>query len=87
MRSSDNALDAMDCVTMDRFRRDFFLVRLADYESYKQNLGDGMVQLGDLKGPNYVDVIFFAQYKTINQEVNQDPPFISEEERLLPLNI
>ena len=82
MRSSYNALDAMDCVAMDQFQRDFFLIRLAEYETYKQNLGDGMVQQGDLTDPNYFDFISFAQYKTINREVTQDPPFIFEEQQI-----
>ena len=84
MRSSYNALDEMDCVAMDQFQRDFFLIRLAEYETYKQNLGDGMVQQGDLTDPNYFDFISFAQYKTINREVTQDPPFIFEEQQLPP---
>jgi len=84
MRSSYNALDEMDCVAMDQFQRDFFLIRVAEYETYKRNLGDGMVQQGDLTDPFYFDFISFAQYKTINREITQDPPFVFEEQQLPP---
>jgi hypothetical protein len=84
MRSSYNAIDEMDCVAMDQFQRDFFLIRLAEYETYTRNLGDGMVQQGDLTDPYYFDFISFAQYKTINREVTQDPPYVFEEQQIPP---
>jgi hypothetical protein len=84
MRSSYNALDDMDCVAMDQFQRDFFLIRLGEYEKYTKDLGAGMVQQGDLTDPYYFDFISFAQYKTINREVTQDPPYIFEEQQIPP---
>ena len=84
MRASYNALDDMDCVAMDQFQRDFFLIRVAEYETYKNQLGAGMVQQGILTDPYYFDFISFAQYKTINREVTQDPPFIFEEQQMIP---
>eukprot|EP00531_Pseudo-nitzschia_arenysensis_P010943 CAMPEP_0116140884 /NCGR_PEP_ID=MMETSP0329-20121206/14091_1 /TAXON_ID=697910 /ORGANISM="Pseudo-nitzschia arenysensis, Strain B593" /LENGTH=423 /DNA_ID=CAMNT_0003636039 /DNA_START=103 /DNA_END=1374 /DNA_ORIENTATION=+ len=86
MRSSYNALDDIDCVAMDQFQRDFFLIRLAEYQTYTQQLGDGMVQQGDLTDPYYFDFISFAQYKTINREVTQDPPYVFEEQQIPPEN-
>lgn len=84
MRSSYNALDEMDCVAMDQFQRDFFLIRVSEYETYTQNLGAGMVTQGDLTDPYYFDFISFAQYKTINREVTQDPPYVFEEQQVPP---
>ena len=86
MRSSYNALDDIDCVAMAQFQRDFFLIRLAEYQTYTQQLGDGMVQQGDLTDPYYFDFISFAQYKTINREVTQDPPYVFEEQQIPPEN-
>ena len=84
MRASYNALDEMDCVAMDQFQRDFFLIRLAEYQTYTNLLGAGMVSQGDLTDPYYFDFISFAQYKTINREITQDPPFIFEEQQIPP---
>jgi hypothetical protein len=79
MRSSYNALDELDCVAMDQFQRDFFLIRSSDYQDYTRSLGDGMVQQGDLTDPYYFDFISFVQYRTINRELTQDPPFVFQE--------
>lgn len=79
MRSSYNALDEIDCVAMDQFQRDFFLIRSSEYQDYTKALGDGMVQQGDLTDPYYFDFISFAQYRTINRELTQDPPFVFQE--------
>ena len=84
MRSSYNALDEMDCVAMDQFQRDFFLIRVSEYETYTNNLGAGMVKQGDLTDPYYFDFISLAQYKTINREVAQDPPYLFEEQQMVP---
>ncbi|KAG7355975.1 hypothetical protein IV203_000661 [Nitzschia inconspicua] len=79
MRSSYNALDELDCVAMDQFQRDFFLIRSSEYQDYTNALGDGMVQQGDLTDPYYFDFISFAQYYTINRELTQYPPFVFQE--------
>ncbi len=84
MRASYNALDDMDCVAMDQFQRDFFLIRVAEYQTYTKQLGDGMVKQGELTDPYYFDFISFAQYKTINREVTQDPPYVFEEQQIPP---
>jgi hypothetical protein len=82
MRSSYNALDELDCVAMDQFQRDFFLIRSSEYETYTNALGNGLVQQGDLTDPYYFDFISFAQYKTINRELTQNPPSVFEEMQL-----
>jgi hypothetical protein len=79
MRSSYNALDELDCVAMDQFQRDFFLIRSSEYQDYTKALGDGMVQQGDLTDPYYFDFISFVQYRTINRELTQDPPYVFQE--------
>ncbi|MGK3755249.1 MAG: hypothetical protein ACI8RD_007558 [Bacillariaceae sp.] len=84
MRSSYNALDEMDCIAMDQFQRDFFLIRVSEYQTYTRNLGDGMVQQGDLTDPYYFDFISYAQYKTINREITNDPLFVFEEQQVPP---
>ena len=84
MRSSYNALDDIDVVGMDQFQRDFFLIRASEYETYKSNLGPGMVQQGDLTDPYYFDFISFVQYKTINREIKNNPLFVFEEQQIVP---
>jgi len=79
MRSSYKVLDELDCVPMDQFQRDFFLLRQAEYEPYVKALGPGMVQQGDLTDPYYFDFISFAQYLAINREISLDPPYVFEE--------
>lgn len=80
MRSSYNALDELDCVSMEQFQRDFFIIRQAEYEPYVRALGDGFVQQGDLTDPYYFDFISFAQYSTINRDI-KDAPFVFEEKQ------
>ena len=83
MRSSYNALDDIDCVAMDQFQRDFFIIRQAEYEPYVNELGPGIVQQGDLTDPYYFDFISFAQYATINREISKDPPQVFNERKPL----
>jgi hypothetical protein len=84
MRSSYNSLDELDCVAMDQFQRDFFLIRSSEYQDYTKSLGDGMVQQGDLTDPYYFDFISFAQYRAINRELTQDPPYVFQEMQIPP---
>lgn len=79
MRSSYSVLDELDCVAMDQFQRDFFLIRSSEYQDYTKALGAGLVQQGDLTDPYYFDFISFAQYQTINRELTQDPPVVFQE--------
>mmetsp|Transcript_33174 Transcript_33174/g.66927 ORF Transcript_33174/g.66927 Transcript_33174/m.66927 type:complete len:396 (-) Transcript_33174:38-1225(-) len=80
MRSSYNALDELDCVAMDQFQRDFFLIRSAEYLPYIDTLGPGAVKQGDLQDPYYFDFISFAQYATIDREM-MDPPIVFQEQQ------
>lgn len=81
MRSSYNALDELDCVAMDQFQRDFFLIRSSEYEPYTESLGPGLVKQGDLTDPYYFDFISFAQYNAINREVMVSPRIFFEEQQ------
>jgi hypothetical protein len=81
MRSAYNTLDELDCIAMDQFQRDFFLIRQAEYETYVQQLGAGMVKQGDLTDPYYFDFISFAQYKAINREMTINPALVFEEQQ------
>uniref|UniRef100_A0A7S4ND68 Uncharacterized protein n=1 Tax=Odontella aurita TaxID=265563 RepID=A0A7S4ND68_9STRA len=80
MRSSYNALDQLDCVPMDQFQRDFFLIRQAEYEPYVNILGPGVVQQGNLVDPYYFDFISFAQYATISRDMKDPPEFFEEKQ-------
>jgi len=86
MRASYNVLDELDCVPMDQFQRDFFLIRQAEYQTYVAGLGGfGTVSQGDLTDPNYFDFISFAQYSAISRDVNEDPlPVVFTEQQLAP---
>jgi len=79
MRSSYNAVDSLDIVSMQQFQRDFFLIRQAEYKPYSEALGAGAMIQGDLTDPNYFDFISFAQYNTILREL-VDPPLIFTEQ-------
>lgn len=80
MRASYNAVDTLDIVPMEQFQRDFFLIRQAEYQTYRDALGAGAVVQGDLADPSYFDFISFAQYATIGREI-VDPPVVFEEQQ------
>jgi hypothetical protein len=90
MKSSYDALDALDCVAMDQFQRDFFLLRSTEYEYYISQLGPGVIYQGPNKDnpdimcpcvsdPYYFDFLSFAQYAVISREIQNNPPFMFEE--------
>lgn len=85
MRTSYSVLDDMDVVGMDQFQRDFFLIRSTYYENYVNSLGgSGVVKQGDLSDPNYFDYISFAQYRTINYELEKPAGVFKEQQPILP---
>ena len=61
----------------------FLFVKKAEYLPYIQALGDGFVKQGELTNPYYFDFISFAQYKTINREITQNPPSVFEEQQAI----
>ncbi|GMI44593.1 hypothetical protein TrCOL_g6454 [Triparma columacea] len=85
MRTSYAVLDEMDVVAMDQFQRDFFLFRSTYYEDYVNSLGGpGVVKQGDLTDPNYFDYVSFAQYRTINYELDKPASIFKEQQPILP---
>ena len=86
MRCSYNAMDELDCVAMDQFQRDFFLIRQAEYQYYvdsvnrNSNGGLSLVKQGVLTDAFYFDFISFAQYATIARDVTQAPEFFEEQQ-------
>jgi hypothetical protein len=55
--------------------------RQAEYQPYVNQLGVGIVHQGILTDPYYFDFISYAQYRTINREISQNPPMIYEEQQ------
>ena len=80
MRSSYQAMDELDCVAMDQFQKDFFLIRQAEYLPYVDTLGPGLVKQGELSDPYYFDFISFAQYATVNRDITDNPAVVFEEQ-------
>lgn len=81
MRSSYQAMDELDCVAMDQFQKDFFLIRQAEYLPYVDTLGPGLVKQGELSDPYYFDFISFAQYATVNRDITNNPAVVFEEQQ------
>mmetsp|Transcript_19679 Transcript_19679/g.60874 ORF Transcript_19679/g.60874 Transcript_19679/m.60874 type:complete len:297 (-) Transcript_19679:106-996(-) len=79
MRSGYNVTDDLDFVPMDAFQRDFFLRRQNAWESYRK-AAPRFVTQGELSDPYYFDFVSFAQYDTINFEL-QSPRSVFEELR------
>ena len=67
MRTSYQVADALDFVPMDKFQKDFFNVRQAEWKPYKDAL-PGISQ-GELTDPAYFDFISYAQYTTLAQNM------------------
>lgn len=65
----------------DQFQRDFFFIRSAEYQTYVNQLGPGVVTQGDLTDAYYFDFISFAQYATISRDTSGDPPLVFEEQQ------
>ena len=68
MRNSYTLCDYLDFTPMDRFQKNFFLFRQAEWEAY-QKFHPTVFQ-GDLADPQYFDFISFCQYATIAYSIN-----------------
>jgi hypothetical protein len=66
MRSCYDAVDALNFVPMDKFQKDFFLLRQNEWEKY---LAENDCKQGDLSNPQYFDFISAAQFATISQQM------------------
>jgi hypothetical protein len=76
MRSSYEAADDLDFVPMDRFQKDFFLLRADEWEMYRS---EHDVRQGDLSETAYFDFISAAQYATISKLMRETPSRVFEE--------
>lgn len=61
-------------------------MKTAEYETYVNALGPGIVQQGFLSDPYYFDFISYAQYRTINREITNDPPMMFTEQQPITNN-
>jgi len=68
MRSCYDAVDALNYVPMDKFQKDFFLLRQTEWEKY---LEENDCKQGDLSNPMYFDFISAAQFATISQQMGE----------------
>ncbi|KAL0035664.1 hypothetical protein WJX79_006735 [Trebouxia sp. C0005] len=65
LRSTYDAVDALDFIAMDQFQIQFWKTRQAEYEPYLLQYSPIRVRQGDLTDPLYFDFISFAQYSTV----------------------
>jgi len=64
MRSCYDAADALNFVSMEKFQKEFFLLRQNEWEKY---LEENDCKQGDLSDPMYFDFISAAQFATVTQ--------------------
>jgi len=64
MRSCYDAADALNFVSMEKFQKDFFLLRQNEWEKY---LEENDCKQGELSDPTYFDFISAAQFATVTQ--------------------
>ena len=76
MRSSYEVADELDFVPMDRFQREFFLLRADEWEQYR---AENDAKQGDLSDALYFDFISAAQYATITKLMREDATSVFEE--------
>ncbi|KAK9807874.1 hypothetical protein WJX72_011848 [[Myrmecia] bisecta] len=69
LRSTYDAVDALDFIAMDTFQVKFWKVRQSEYERYTLQYLPVRIRQGDLTDPNYLDFISFAQFLTISREI------------------
>jgi hypothetical protein len=76
MRSSYEVADELDFVPMDRFQKEFFLLRADEWETYRAETDS---KQGDLSDALYFDFISAAQYATITNLMTDSPSEMFEE--------
>jgi hypothetical protein len=76
MRSSYEVADDLDFVPMDRFQKEFFLLRADEWERYRP---ENDAKQGDLSDAVYFDFISAAQYATITKIMRNDAQDFFEE--------
>ena len=66
-------------MSMAQFQRDFFLLRQADWESYKFSLKNRFIIQGDLTNKDYFEFISYVQFIEINRALSAPETLIEEE--------
>jgi len=79
MRSTYEAVDALDFIPMDKFQVKFWKQRQSEYESYVRLYEPLKFTQGDLADPLYFDFIAYSQYTAISREIQSDPPKVFQE--------
>ena len=79
MRSSYTVLDELDLVAMDTFQKSQFLIRQSEWQQYKADIDQPVVQ-GDLTSPDYFDFMSFIQYSAIDREFVSPPRSFVEQQ-------
>lgn len=68
--------DDLDFVAMNKFQKDFFLLRQSEWDRYRKDLPN--LQQGDLSDPAYFDFISFCQHATLAAEMSQGSQVFEE---------
>jgi hypothetical protein len=69
MRSTYEAVDALDFIAMDKFQIKFWKLRQAEFEGYKTAVDPTPVPVGNLSSPAYFDFIAFSQYAAVSNAI------------------
>ncbi|KAF6266753.1 hypothetical protein COO60DRAFT_12124 [Scenedesmus sp. NREL 46B-D3] len=78
MRSSYDAVDALDFIPRQQFEAKFWKLRQSELEGYNYLYSPIKMRAGDLSDPLYFDFISFSQYATISREMGR-PARVFEE--------
>jgi hypothetical protein len=78
MRSTYEAVDALDFIPMDRFQVQFFKLRQNEFEAYKLLVDPLPVPVGNLASPLYFDFIAFSQWATLSKAMPDAPQVFQE---------
>eukprot|EP00892_Ulva_mutabilis_P004717 jgi/Ulvmu1/2617/UM014_0068.1 len=78
MRSTYEAVDALDFIAMDQFQIRFFKLRQSEFEPYKFLVDPLQIPIGNLASPIYFDFIAFSQYQTLSKAIPDAPQVFQE---------
>ncbi|WIA29070.1 hypothetical protein OEZ86_011581 [Tetradesmus obliquus] len=84
MRSSYDAVDALDFIPRQQFEAKFWKLRQSELEGYNYLYSPIKMRAGDLSDPLYFDFISFSQYATISREMGQPQRVFEEYYELCP---
>ncbi|WIA08996.1 hypothetical protein OEZ85_008410 [Tetradesmus obliquus] len=84
MRSSYDAVDALDFIPKQQFEAKFWKLRQSELEGYNYLYSPIKMRAGDLSDPLYFDFISFSQYATISREMGQPQRVFEEYYEICP---